>query len=147
MSPSEAKLDLERRLRTAGFDHAHPDLRIAWSCFREHLHQPVSGVGDSVMAEAGVYSFGFQPFKPAFVLDLCRQFEHRDESGEFDHYEQLHLMLYYDPTSDLSALRMSEFWEEGTSQDAFITAVERQPAFATAVGASCKASLLMQWNV
>jgi hypothetical protein len=147
MTPAEAKLDLERRLMSAGFRFDAPRLDLAWRAFREHLAMPMQGARDYVLAESGVFEFDFQPLRPAFTIDLCRQFGHFDETGEFEGYEQLHLMLYYPADPLGSVTRLSEFWEEGLSQDELFAAVESSRAFQSARHANCVSALLMQWDV
>ena len=123
-----------------------PDLALAWRAFREHLASPVLDVRDYAMAEIGTYDFDFQPIRPALVVDLCRQFG-RYEDGEFQGYEQLHLMLYYPAQAELESLRMSEFWEEGQPQTGFVGEVERQEAFLKARSLEFSSALLKQWEV
>lgn len=147
MTPAQAKLDLERRLAAWGFDFSRPSLDLAWKAFREHLAVSLEGAKDHVLAEAGVYAFDFQPLSPAFTVDLCRQFGYVDEHDEFDGYEQLHLMLYYQPTPDLEQIRLSEFWEEGMSQEQLFEAVESSDAFRRVQARDGVAALLMQWEV
>ncbi|MFF1419544.1 hypothetical protein [Streptomyces sp. NPDC058280] len=47
---------------------------------------------------------------PVFTLDLARQFEVNDASGEHDHYIQLHVELRYEPVLQLRALGHFESW-------------------------------------
>jgi hypothetical protein len=147
MTPVEAKLDLERRLASVGFRFDAPRLDAAWGAFRDHLAVPVEGARDYVLAQSGIFEFDFQPLRPAFTIDLCRQFGHFDADGEFEGYEQLHLMLYYPPGPVGSTDRLSEFWEEGMSRDQLLAAVESSQAFQRAVSAKCHSALLMQWDV
>jgi hypothetical protein len=147
MTPADAKLDLERCLHGPEFDFEFPDVSIAWRAFVEHLRHSVDGVRDYTMAEIATCSFEFQPIRPALVLDLCRQFGHFDEAGEFSHYEQLHLMLYHPVGVDLEALHMSEFRDEGESMESFANVVEGHVAFLKAKGLKFRASHVMQWDV
>lgn len=147
MTPAHAKLDLERRLQDAGFRFDAPDLALAWKAFREHLAVPVEGVRDFVLADSGVFEFDFQPFRPAFIIDLCRQFGYFDDDDEFEGYEQLHLILYYSPSSVQPAARLSEYWEEGMPRDRLFEAVESSEAFRNAASAKCQAALVVQWEV
>jgi len=147
MTPAESKLDLEGRLAAVGFRFDQPRLDLAWQAFRAHLAVPLESAKDYVLAEAGVSDFDFQPLRPAFVFDLCRQFGYFDEDDEFQGYEQLHLMLYYEPKPELTQLCLSEFWEEGFSREQLVHAVEQSDAFRKAIAAHCTSALLMQWEV
>ena len=146
MTPAQAAADLEQRLLALGFDFGRPSLPLALKAFRAHLSVPVEGVSDYVMVEVGTQDFDFQPIRPAFVVDLTRQFGHF-EDGEFSHYEQLHLMLYALAKPELDGLRMSEFCDDGEDRDAFFVGAEAKPALVAAGGTEFAACLLKQWEV
>ncbi|HEY8356508.1 MAG TPA: hypothetical protein VIL30_03515 [Ramlibacter sp.] len=147
MAPAEAKFDQEKRLAASGFDFSRPRLDLAWKAFGEHLGVSLEGARDYVLIEAGVYDFEFQPLRAAFTIDLCRQFGYFDEEDEFEGYEQLHLMLYFQPAPDLEEVRLSEFWEEGMSREQLLEAVESSDVFRKASAREGRAALLMQWEV
>ena len=146
MTPAQAAPDLERRLLALGFDFSQPSLRLALKAFREHLSVPVEGVSDYVMVEVGTNDFEFQPIRPAFTIDLVRQFGHF-EDGEFSHYEQLHLMLYAPAKPEFGELQMSEFCDDGEERIPFLNAVEANRAIIAAGSVEFAACLLDQWDV
>ena len=146
MSPADAKADLEKRLARAGFDFEHPDLETAWKAFREHLGVEVVGAKDYVLVDVGVCDFDFQPFRPAFQVDLCRQFGFFDE-GQFQGYEQLHLMLYFPLTADLNEFTAGLFSDDGEERVPFQDEVERSAAFSKARSLKCTAAALDYWPV
>ena len=121
MTPVQAAADLEQRLLALGFDFGRPNLQLALKAFREHLSVRVEDVSDCVMVEVGTNDFEFQPVRPAFTVDLTRQFGHFDD-GEFSHYEQLHLMLYVPANSGTEGLHMSEFCDKAEDRGTFLDA-------------------------
>lgn len=141
MTPADAKADLEKRLTQTGFTFADPDLETAWRAFREHLGVKVVGAKDYVLVDAGVCDFESQPFRPAFKVDLCRQFGFFDE-GEFQGYEQLHLMLFFPATADLDELTAGHFLDDAQDRAPFYGEVERSPAFTKAGSLKCAAAAL-----
>ena len=147
MTPVEAKLDLEHRLAAAGFRFDAPNHELAWRAFREHLSVPVQGARDFVLVDSGVFEFDFQPLRPAFIIDLCRQFGYYDEEDEFEGYEQLHLILYYLPDAVTPERQLSEYWEPGMPRDQLFDAVESSEAFQRVAAATCQAALIIQWKV
>lgn len=146
MSPADAKADLEKRLAQAGFDFEHPDLETAWKAFREHLGVEVIGAKDYVLVDVGVCDFDSQPFRPAFKVDLCRQFGFFDED-EFQGYEQLHLMLYFPATADLHGFTAGLFLDDAEERTPFHDEVERSTAFNKARSLRCTAAALDYWQV
>lgn len=62
---------------------------------------------DGLLFQYGTYAF---EGAPVFMLDLVRQFEVNDASGEYDHYIQLHCELRYEPVLELRALGHFESW-------------------------------------
>ena len=146
MTPADAKADLEKRLAQAGFDFAEPDLQTAWKAFREHLGVEVAGAKDYVLVDAGVCDFDSQPFRPAFKVDLCRQFGFFEE-GEFQGYEQLHLMLFFPATADLDELTAGHFLDDAEDRAPFYGEVEGSVAFNKACSLKCAAAALDYWPV
>ncbi|MCQ4210420.1 hypothetical protein [Streptomyces longispororuber] len=62
---------------------------------------------DGLLFQYGTYAF---EGPPVFTLDLVRQFEINDASGEHDHYRQLHCELLYELTPQLRTLGHFESW-------------------------------------
>lgn len=146
MTPAQAAADLEQRLIAMGFDFGRPSLQLAVKAFRDHLSVRVEGVSEYVMVELGTNDFEFQPIRPAFTVDLTRQFGHF-EDGEFSHYEQLHLMLYAPINPETGGLHMSEFCDEGEDRGAFLDAVETNRTIVAAGTIEFTACLIKQWEV
>ncbi len=147
MTPSDAKADLETRLGRLGFDFKQPDLGLAWTAFREHLGQQVEGARDYVMVEVGTYDFSFQPIRPAFTVDLCRQFGFHDQNGNFQGYEQLHLMLYNPTSPEFEGVHGSFFADDGEARSSLFEAVEGSLAFLGMGSSVWSSARLMQWEV
>jgi hypothetical protein len=146
MTPAEAKSDVASRLARAGFDFEHPDLEIAWAVFREHLEVKVVGATDYALVDVGICDFDFQPIRPGFTVDLCHQFGFF-EDGEFTHYEQLHLLLYYPVAPDLVDFKAGLFMDDGEERGPFYKEVESSSAFQKARTLKCEAALLDYWAV
>lgn len=71
---------------------------------RFHLWQ---GIADGLLFQYGTHTF---EGPRVFTLDLARQFEVNDASGEHDHYTQHHCELRYEPVLQLRALGHFESW-------------------------------------
>ncbi|WP_406293519.1 hypothetical protein OG948_02775 [Embleya sp. NBC_00888] len=88
-----------------------PTTAGAWSAFvrfgRCRFDTPDTFDADGLLFQYGTYSFDG---RPTFLLDLTRQFEANDDSGDHDHYVQVHCELRYDLTASLSALGGFESW-------------------------------------
>ncbi|MER6211871.1 hypothetical protein [Streptomyces sp. NPDC001642] len=67
---------------------------------------------DTPDADGLLFQYGTHAFEgpPLFTLDLVRQFEINDASGEHDHYIQLHCELRYEPVPPLRALGHFATW-------------------------------------
>ncbi|UUU18881.1 hypothetical protein [Streptomyces sp. DSM 40750] len=63
-------------------------------------------------ADGLLFQYGTHSFEGprVFTLDLARQFEVNDATGEHDHYIQLHCELRYEPVFQLRALGHFESW-------------------------------------
>lgn len=146
MTPADAKSDLERRLSDSGFNFQQPSLATAWKSFREHLAVPVAGASDYVLVDVRICDFEFQPLRPAFTVDLCRQFGFF-EDGQFAGYEQLHLMLYFPADTDLVEFTAGLFCDDGDDRVPFFSEVENSSAFKKAQSLNCAAALLDYWEV
>ncbi|MEU4116239.1 hypothetical protein AB0F71_17290 [Kitasatospora sp. NPDC028055] len=83
----------------------------AWSAFlrfgRARFDTPDTPDADGLLFQYGTYSFDGPP---TFSLDLTRQFEINDSSGDHHHYLQVHCELRYDSAAPLSALGSFESW-------------------------------------
>jgi hypothetical protein len=62
---------------------------------------------DGLLFQYGTYSF---TGRPMFTLDLLRQFELRDQRGEYEAYRQVGYELLLEPTDRLSGLGRWESW-------------------------------------
>lgn len=146
MTPADAKADLGKRLAQAGFDFESPDLKKAWRAFQEHLGVEIVGAKDYVLVDVGLCDFDFQAVRPAFQVDFCRQFGFFDE-GQFQGYEQLHLILYFPATADLDELKACLFLDDGEKRPSFYREVESSEAFIKACLLNCSAAALDYWSV
>lgn len=149
MVPSDAKSDLASYLTKVGFDFDSPNLKLGWEAFCHHMEVPVEGLQDYVMVELGNFSnLGeWLPFEPAFVVDLCRQFEFVDSDGNFDRYEQLHLTFFAPPSELTNQLKGNYFAEAGPSIGSFFTSLERNEWFPALQAHSFSLARVAQWVV
>ena len=87
-APIPLESRLKKLLRKSGFDPNHPDPQLAWRVFKEFSDQNVACAEDGFLFQAGSYHFTGSSL---FYLDFVRQFSMQDETGEYDHMEQLHI--------------------------------------------------------
>lgn len=113
-------------LAEAGFDRDRPDPRIALRVFRAFAEIPVDCADDALLFQAGTYSFTGPEL---FSLHLTRQFTHEEEDGEYAGMEQLHCIIYYDPTPELRALDRNLWSSDCASRADFFARVEAMPEF------------------
>jgi len=90
---------------------AELDLDEVWLRFVRFGSQRFD-TADTPDADGLLFQYGTHAFEgpPVFTLDLVRQFEINDASGEHDHYIQLHCELRYEPVPQLRALGHFESW-------------------------------------
>jgi hypothetical protein len=125
---------LKHLLRESSAGLASPEsLRPAWAAFRTFtvLTDQTSADADSdgLLYQSGVFAFDGPE---RYYVDLVRQFEVVDSTGEHDHYEQVHCELQHEATDDLRSLGRWERWwfpDRGEPFGAFVTAVEARPEF------------------
>jgi hypothetical protein len=123
IASSEARDTLERMLAEAGFDSGRPDPIVALRVFRAFAEIPVACADDALLFQAGTYAFTGPEL---FSLYLTRQFTH-EEDGEHAGMEQLHCIIYYEPTAELRALDRNLWSTHCASLDDFFAQVEAMP--------------------
>lgn len=101
IASTEALRTLDRMLADAGFDRERPDPRVVLRVFREFAQVPVACAEDLFLFQTGTYDFTGPEL---FAVDFTRQFSHENEDGEYAGMEQLHCVIYYEPTDELRAL-------------------------------------------
>jgi hypothetical protein len=116
---------LEAALSEAGFDHAHPDPRLAWRAFRAFASVPVSVANDDLLFQCGTYDFTGES---RFHWNLTRQFTH-EEDGEYSGMEQLQLTILYEATPDLASVTTNIWSLDCGSVQEWFARVEALPAF------------------
>jgi hypothetical protein len=125
---------LKQLLRDASAGLASPEsLRPAWAAFRTFavltVQTSAGADSDGILYQSGVFAFGGPE---RYYVDLVRQFEVVDRTGEHDHYEQVHCELQYEASDHLRSLGRWENWwfpDRGEPFDEFVTAVEARPEF------------------
>ena len=127
IAPSEALHTLDRMLAEGGFDSGRPDPRVALRVFRAFAEIPVACADDALLFQAGTYDFTGPEL---FSLHLTRQFTHEEDDGEYGGgMEQLHCIIYYEPTSELRALDRNLWSSACASLADFFSRVEEMPEF------------------
>lgn len=113
-------------LMDKGIDPELIGLKQALEAFRIFSAADFDCADDLLLWEAGTFDLGDGP---QFLCTLARQFS-VEEDGEYDHMEQLHLELLFDP-ADLPPNLEAALWSSdcGDSFPAFFEAVENTPAF------------------
>lgn len=149
MTPNDAKDDLATTLDRVGFQFISPNLAQGWDAFSKHVAVPVKDVVNYMMVELGTFSNlgSWLPYEPAFVVDLCRQFEFKDLDGEFNHYEQLHLTFFAPPSALTDSIKENYFVEVGQSLCSYLAAIEQSVWFRTLQSYPFSHVKLEQWVV
>ncbi|MEV0177582.1 hypothetical protein AB0I00_41615 [Streptomyces sp. NPDC050803] len=114
---------------------AELDLGEVWLGFVRFGSQRFD-TADTPDADGLLFQYGTYAFKgpPVFTLDLARQFEINDASGEHDHYIQLHCELRFEPARQLRALGHFESWffhDTGDELDLWADGLGRQEFWTT----------------
>ena len=130
MKPSQAKTKLKRILNEVGFSLDHPNPALAWEGFKQFSREEVTCANDGFLFEAGCYDF---PGELLFYLDFTRQFTIEDETGEYDHMEQVRITFSRQPTLELETLEASMWADDFIDLPAFFAAVEGTRAFQVAI--------------
>ena len=125
INSSEALQTLDGMLAEAGFDSDRPDPRVALQVFRSFAEIPVACAEDLLLFQTGTYDFTGPEL---FSLDLTRQFTH-EEDGEYAGMEQLHCVIYYEPTPELRGLTRNLWSSACASLAEFFARVEDMPEF------------------
>ncbi|MFE4695611.1 hypothetical protein ACFRIC_00825 [Streptomyces sp. NPDC056738] len=90
---------------------AGPVTEDAWLAFlrfgRRSFHLSDAPDADGLLFQYGTHAFDGPP---TFTLDLVRQFEVTDNSGDHDHYVQVHCELRYGLAPALEALGSFNSW-------------------------------------
>jgi hypothetical protein len=125
---------LKQLLRDASAGLASPEsLRPAWAAFRTFavlsVETSADADSDGILYQSGVFAFGGPE---RYYVDLVRQFDVVDGTGEHDHYEQVHLRAPVRAQRLPVLLDRWESWwfvDRGEPFDAFVSAVEARPEF------------------
>lgn len=126
IATSEALETLDRMLGEAGFDRARPDPLVALRVVQAFAEIPVACAEDAFLFQTGTYSFTGPEL---FSLHFTRQFTHEEEDGEYGGMEQLHCVIYYEPTPELRALTCTLWSSRCESLAEFFAQVDALPAF------------------
>ena len=99
---------------------------------------PVEGMSrdddsDGLLVQTGVYDW-HDGSGPRFNFSFVRQYIFEDEDGEYDHMEQLELLLTFEPTAELASLPREELWSFEKSLDQFFAEVEALPSYRGVIG-------------
>jgi len=105
----------------------------AWSVFKEFAEMPVEGMScdddsDGLLFQTGVYDWHDGRGRN-FNFSLVRQFVFHEETGAYDHMEQLEVLLLFEPTPQLEALPRDELWSFGKSLPEYFRDVESLASF------------------
>ncbi len=133
----EAEATLKGMLAEAGASLDRPSVDEAWPVWRRFAEidaEDVAPDDDGLLFEWGTYAFN----DGQFMFGLTRQFSFYRSTkygGEYDHMEQLHCMLFFEPTDELRALGSGEMdwwfrWEGDL--DAWLDKIEEHPAHSAA---------------
>ena len=125
IATSEALAHFQALLNASGFDAGHPDALVAWDAFKRFSRESVACADDAMLFEVGTFSFTGEPL---FHLGMTRQFTH-EEDGEHVGMEQLQCTLLYQPTPELSALKVSMWSYDSPSAEEFFARIESVPEF------------------
>lgn len=105
----------------------------AWAIFKEFAEIPVEGMSsedesDGLLFQTGVYDWHDGQGRN-FNFSLVRQFSFNDDDGEYDHMEQLEVLLLFQPTRELESLPRDEMWSFGKSLGEYFVEAEARPSF------------------
>lgn len=85
--------------------------RAAWLAYVRFARQRFDGAStpdsDGLLVQYGTYRFSGRPM---FTVDLARQFDVNDDSGEHRHYVQIHCELRYERDAAQDALGGFDSW-------------------------------------
>ena len=143
MAPHEAEFELKAMLARAGFDFQTPSPALAWSVFKAFAERPVEDVESGILWQMGCHAFTGEKL---CRLDFVRQFSFYVD-GEYDHMEQLHLLLTCTPTQELLPLIRNHWAFDYPSLGEYFTDVENFPEFQTALKHSPWAATVQQQRV
>lgn len=126
MHTDQAQGILECILREIGCGGKSMNLRQALEAFRKFSETAFDCADDLLLWETGPFNSGDGT---RFLCSLARQFS-IEADGEYDHMEQLHLELFFDP-AHLSSTPAVTLWSSdcGDSFPAFFEAVEKTDPF------------------
>ena len=144
MQALEAEQKLRYMLHEAGFSEKGPKPLLAWEVFKSFVREPVDCAGDDILFECGKFSFTGEEL---FYLEFVRQFSFNDDTGEYDHMEQLHCTFTRQPTDELQGIQ-KVLWGFGFELiDDYFAAVEKLHEFQVATSLSIWKFELRQWEV
>jgi hypothetical protein len=134
---SAAARALRRMLSDAGLTLDRLDPAPTWRTFLAFAALPLEGIGqnesdDQCLFECGVHD---RPDGkgPRFNWGFCRRFTLYDADGGYDHSEQLHCELHFEPTPQLAGLREDGLWS-GSNLTEWAAAVEARAGFQAVLG-------------
>jgi hypothetical protein len=143
MRPNEAEDELKAMLGLAGFDFRNPSPALAWAVFKAFAERPVEDVESGILWEIGCYSFTGEKL---CRLNFVRQFSFYVD-GEYDHMEQLHLLLTCTPTPELLSLTRNHWSFDYPSLGEYFADVENFSEFQIALKHSSWAASVQQQQV
>lgn len=121
----KAVRELNTLLNRAGFKDDDPDINILWEVFKKFSEVKFNAADDALLFECGTYNFTGEDL---FHWGLVRQFSF-ERRGEYDHMEQLHIEITFDPEEDLLAFQDTVWTYDFKSLDEFFEAVEKLESF------------------
>lgn len=127
MTPTtESENVLKKCLTSSGFSEENIDLKLCLEAFKRFTKEQFDCSEDALLWETGTYNFtGEDLFSCSFV----RQFV-IDRNDEYDHMEQLHLIIYFKPSKELNKLNR-EIWTYEFDDDfeAFFEKIEHDNSY------------------
>lgn len=126
MESKLSEITLKEMLNRRGFNLGYPDPKIAWDAFKEFSKTKIECTDEALLFQCGIYNF---TGKNLFHWGFVRQFSFDDEDGDYDHMEQLDLVIYYKPALELGKLEINLWSNKFNTWDEFFTAIEELEAF------------------
>lgn len=127
ITSNEAKYTFVKMLKESGFCFDRPDPKLAWKVLKEFNNIKVECADDALLFQCGVYDFTGEDL---FHFEYVRQFIFETDD-EYDHMEQLSLIFYFKPNSELTDLKTDLWTYACNTIDDFFSRVEEMEHFKT----------------
>lgn len=126
MNTNDSERLLKEKLLAKGFNKDNMDLELAVSIFKEFFNTKFKCEDDAILWETGTFSFTGEKL---FSCSLVRQFDFEIDD-EYDHMEQLHLIIYYEPNEELNNLGKTIWtYDYDEDIDKFFEAVKNDKSY------------------